>query len=42
VAFLALMLDSRGEDHNAPAAQRRAQADEEEKEKLGYRMHAKL
>jgi len=36
------MLDTRGDDHNAPADARHAQADEEEKEKLGYRMHAKL
>jgi hypothetical protein len=36
------MLDTRGNDHNAPAEARRTQADEEEKEKLAYRVHAKL
>jgi len=42
VAFLALMLDTRGEDHHAPAEACRTQADEEEKDKLAYRMHVKL
>ena len=36
------MLDARGDDHHAPAAARRAQADEEEKEKLAYRVHAQI
>ena len=42
IAFLALMLVTRGGDHNALADARRAQADEEEKEKLAYRMHAQI
>jgi len=36
------MLDARGDDHHAPAAARRAQADEEEKEKLAYSVHAQI
>jgi hypothetical protein len=41
VAFLALTFDTRREDHDSPAAQRRAQADDEENEELAYRVHGK-
>jgi len=36
------MLDTRGDDHHAPADARRAQADEKEKEKLAHRVHAQI
>src|SRR5262249_59900204 len=42
VAFLALMLDTRGDDHHSPAEARRAQADEEEKEKLAHCVHYQI
>jgi len=35
------MLDTRGDDHHAPAEARRAQADEEEKEGFACRVHAR-
>jgi hypothetical protein len=39
---LALVLDTRRDDQNAPADARRAQADEEEREKLAYRVHDQI
>jgi hypothetical protein len=40
VAFLALMLNTRRDDYDPPADERRAQADEGEKEKLACRLHS--
>jgi hypothetical protein len=42
VAFLALTLNTRRDDYEPPADERRAQADEEEKEKFAYRVHAQF
>jgi hypothetical protein len=39
VAFLALTLNTRRDDYEPPADERRAQGDEEEKEKLACRVH---
>jgi hypothetical protein len=40
VAFSALTLNMRRDDHNPPADEPAAQADEKEKKKFAYRAHA--